>query len=272
MQKIKIIASIIMVKNRKFFFDAVILACFIIIATVVTVVFKTNFLTSTVLFFVFPSLYLSYRDSGIIKKSAFFSLLFTVPLTTFLDYMAVLDRSWFVPNTVFGSRLFGVVPYEDYIWAFFFVYLIVLFYEYFLDHGEKRDRLQKNIIYMILLFNSLLAVFFLLLKTDQDLLHVEYFYLKGGIVVAVIPLVLVLLFFPELWKKCFTTVIYFSPLFLSFELSGLYANQWEFNEGKFVGLVGISRLRFPVEELFFWIILGSVWILSYYEYFADDRK
>jgi len=186
--------------------------------------------------------------------------------------MAVLDKSWYVPNTVFGSRLFGIIPYEDYIWAFFFVYLIVVFYEYFLDNGIRGDRLSKKVLYMILLFNFLLFIFFLILKVDPDLLHVEYFYLKGGIIVALTPLLLVFSFFPALLKKCFATVAYFSPLFLSFELSGLHANQWEFNEGKFVGFVGISGLRFPIEELVFWIILGSVWILSYYEYFADDRN
>lgn len=125
---------------------------------------------------------------------------------------------------------------------------------------------------MTSLFCLLLAIFPLFLKINSDLLHVEYFYLKTGIVVALIPLVFVLTFFPVLWKKCFATVIYFSPLFIAFELSGLYANQWEFNEGKFIDLVGISGLRFPIEELAFWIILGPVWILSYYEYFADDRR
>lgn len=261
-----------MARNRKYYFDALVLAVFMMVASLVTIVFKTSFLVSTVLFFTLPSLYLSYRDGAVVKKSAIFSLLFIIPLTTFLDYMAVLDRSWFVPNTVFGSRLFGVVPYEDFIWAFFFVYLIVVFYEYFLDHGKKGDKLPKRIVAMILLFNSLLAIFFLILKINPDMLHVEYFYLKGGIVVAITPIVLVLYFFPALWKKCFNTVAYFSPLFLCFELSGLYANQWQFNEGRFVGLVGIPRLRFPIEELVFWIILGSVWILSYYEYFADDRS
>lgn len=253
-------------------FDAIALAAFAIIASVVTVAFRTNFLISTILFFALPSFYLSHRARGVVKKSILFSLLFTLPLTTFLDYMAVLDKSWFVPNTVFGSRLFGIIPYEDYIWAFFFVYLIVVFYEYFLDHGIRGDRLPKKIVYMILLFNSLLAIFFIVLKVNPGLLHIEYFYLKGGIIVALTPLLLVFSFFPALLKKCFATVAYFSPLFLSFELSGLYANQWEFNEGKFVGLVGISGLRFPIEELVFWIILGSVWILSYYEYFADDRN
>jgi len=261
-----------MARSGKCSFDLIILAFFVVLASFTTVLFRTNFLISTLLFFGLPAFYLSYRRKGLVKKSALFSLLFTIPLTTFLDYMAVLDRSWFVPVTVFGSRLFGVVPYEDFIWAFFFVYLIVIFYEYFLDHGEEKDRLPKNIVYMVLLFNSLLAIFFLILGINPEMLHIEFFYLKGGIVVALTPLILVLSFFPALRKKCFATVAYFSPLFLFFELSGLYANQWEFNEGKFVGLVGISRLRFPIEELVFWIILGSVWILSYYEYFADDRN
>lgn len=261
-----------MARSRKYFIDAVILAFLLIFAFIITFVFKTNFLVSTILFFVFPSIYLSARDRGVIRKSAIYSLLFTVPLTTFLDYMAVLDRSWFVPETIFNSRLFGVVPYEDFIWAFFFVYLIIVFYEYFLDYGKKKDRLPKSVLPMVLIFNILLVVFFIILKINPDLLHVEYFYLKGGIIVALFPLMLVFAFFPLLLKKCFVTTIYFSPLFLSFELAGLYAGQWEFNEGKFIGMVGISKLLFPVEELVFWIILGSVWILSYYEYFADDRK
>jgi len=48
---------------------------------------------------------------------------------------------------------------------------------------------------------------------------------------------------------------------------------WEFpSEGKFIGWVSFLGASFPLEELFFWIILGAPATLSWFVLFGEERK
>jgi hypothetical protein len=78
-------------------------------------------------------------------------------------------------------------------------------------------------------------------------------------------------FFPRLFSKYVKAISYFFALFILLELTGVHLNQWVF-PGEFIGWVELFGIKFPFEEFFFFIILGSAVILSYYEVFADDRK
>ncbi len=113
--------------------DIFLLIFFPIISVSLSLFLKTNFLTSTLLFFGLPSLWLSIRTPKQIKKTFLFALIFSIPLGIFIDYIATVDDSWFVPLTIFPFRLFNIVPIEDLLWGFFLVYSIVIFYEHFLD-------------------------------------------------------------------------------------------------------------------------------------------
>ena len=154
-------------------------------------------------------------------------------------------------------------------YMFFF---IIMFYEYFLDFGKGEDRLAKNIKYFTVILLSLLILFFLFLFVSPELLHIKYFYLKAGIVLALFPLVAFLSFFPKFWAKYLKIGIYFLGLSLLFELVGLQTNQWAFPGHNFIGFIEIFGLKIPFEEFLFWITLGVPWILSYYEFFADDKR
>lgn len=252
--------------------DIALMIVFPIVAAVLTLIFKFNFLISTLLFFALPSFYLSLRKPGIVPKSLIFTAIFSIPLAVVVDYLAVLDRAWLVPTTIFNFRFFGIVPLEDFVWGFLYVFFIIIFYEYFIDFGEKEDTLSKNTKYLIVILLILLILFFFVLFVSPQLLHIEYFYLKAGIILALLPLIAFLSFFPKLWTKYLKIGIYFLGLSLLFELVGLHTNQWTFPGHNFIGFIEIFGLRIPFEEFLFWIVLGVPWILSYYEFFADDKK
>lgn len=116
--------------------DVIILSLSPIIAALVSVLLKTNFLISTFLFLGIPSLYLSIRTKKAIGRAAIFALLF-ITVGSILDHLAVINSIWFVP-TIFPFRIFGTVPAEDYVWAFMLVYLIIIYYEHFLDKGKHK--------------------------------------------------------------------------------------------------------------------------------------
>src|SRR3989344_3323013 len=135
--------------------DVILIILFPVLATLLTLIFKTNFLISTLLFFGVPSLYLSFRRPGIVLKSLIFTAIFSIPFSILVDYLAGMDKSWFVPSTIFSSRFLGVIPIEDFIWGFLWVFFTVMFYEYFLDRGKEKDHISQNIKYLVVLLLSL---------------------------------------------------------------------------------------------------------------------
>ena len=259
-------------KTKKYKLDIFLMIAFPILATVLTIVCETNFLESILLFFVLPSVYLSFRRPALVLKSLIFTTIFSLPLGIMIDYLAIMDNSWFVPFTVFDVRFMGVIPIEDFIWVYFWVYFIIMFYEYFLDHGKRSDRISSKFKYLIALLTSVSIVFASCFFVAPDLLSIEYFYLKGGIIVAIIPLIIIFFLNSNLFIKYIKIGTYFAIMSLMFELVGLHNDQWVFTGNNFIGFIEFLGHRFPLEEFTFWILLGSIWVLSYYEIFADDTK
>lgn len=242
-----------------------------IFATFVSLTFKTNFLISTLLFFGIPAIYLSWRNTHAIKKSFLFSSIIGIFGAFVIDYFATVGGFWFVPKTVFPLRLLGVVPIEDLIWGFLLVYGIVMFYEHFLDKG-KHNLKDTNLKYLIISLIFIFITFFLIYLFKPFLLVIPYFYIKAGIIIILFPIISFLSFFPKLISKFIKAGTYFFIQGILFELTGLTLNQWNFDGTNFIGWVQILNLKFPLEEFVFWMVLFSTCVLSYYEFFDDDRK
>ena len=171
----------------------------------------------------------------------------------------------------FWFSFFRDIPIEDLIWGFLLVYSVIIFYEHFLDKG-KHNLVDKRLKYFILPIITLLLIFFLLYFFNPNLLRLNYAYLWMGIILIFIPSITFLSFFPKLLSKYVKTGSYFFVLAFIFELTALQLNQWTFPGTHFIGWVQIAGHAFPFEEFFFWFVLVAIAILSYYEFFDDDRK
>ena len=251
--------------------DILLLILFPIVSVIISLAINASFLVSTLLFFGLPALWLSYRTSKMIKRTAIFSLIFSVPLTLILDYLAVLDKSWFVPTTLFPFRVLGTIPVEDFIWGFLLVYSIIIFYEHFLDKG-KHNLIDKRMKYLVLGLIILLIIFFMLLIFNPEFLFIKYAYLWLGIIFLLLPSITFLTYFSKLLSKYIKTTSYFFILSFLFEITGLQLDQWRFTGDHFIGWIEFMGYRFPFEEFFFYFGLIAIGILSYYEFFDDDRK
>ncbi len=251
--------------------DIIFLILFPIISVATALTLRTNFLETTLLFFGLPSLWLSLRTLGQVAKTFLFSLFLSVPLGIVVDYIATIDQAWHVPNSVFLIRLFGIIPIEDIIYAFFLVYSIVIFYEHFLDKG-KHELVDKRMKYMAWPLITLVMVFLITLFTKPEMLVIPYAYFWLGTAIFLIPAVTFLSFFPRLISKYIKTASYFFLLALMFELTGLELQLWTFPGTHFIGWVDLFGYKFPFEEFFFWFVMSAIAILSYYEFFDDNRK
>ncbi|HBV01037.1 MAG TPA: hypothetical protein DEF00_01420 [Candidatus Taylorbacteria bacterium] len=246
-----------------------------IAASFLSFLFNAGVLLSTALFFGVPALYLSYRCKKHIAKAALFSLLVTVPVATIVDYIMEHTRGWRLPSSVFGSfRLFGYVTIEQYIWLFLYVYLVVMFYEAFLESPHRAgDRRHPRLKWLFIALAAPLGVFLAVLAVNHSLLAIDYFYLKFGVLMIAAPVIFLVFRLPALLGRILKAGAYFFFLSLIYEVTALALRQWEFPaENQFIGMISVFGMRFPFEEFFFWILLGAVAALAYYEFFDDDRQ
>ena len=251
--------------------DIIVLLLLPIFATVVSFITQTNLMGSNILFFLLPSLYLSIRAPRFILKSLKFSsltLIFTFPL----NYAAHISKQWVVEKSIFPIEI-GYTSLETVIWIVLYVYLVVMFYQHFLDKHvatRKTSETRKRNLFALYLFMAFMGVLLSILYPFVT--DLGYYYLLGGVLFVLIPVFFVELRFPQFITKFFKAGAYFFILTLLYELTALRLGWWHFPvDGKFIGWVTIFGLQFPLEEFIFWIMLGAMSFLSYFEYY-DDLK
>lgn len=107
-----------------------------LVASCISFLFHFNIFYSTLVFLAIPSIFLSFLLPKMVKKVLFFSIFSTIPFSIIIDYLAHFNKQWLVLNNTFPKFL-GYVAIEDVIWVVFFVYFVVMFYEYFVDFSKK---------------------------------------------------------------------------------------------------------------------------------------
>jgi hypothetical protein len=88
----------------------------------------------------------------------------------------------------------------------------------------------------------------------------------------IIPIVLELVFHRRLIAKFFYLGAYFFFFTFLHAITAFGSGQYEFLGDQFIGWIVIMGLRFPIEDIVFWVILFSMGIITYYEFFDDDEK
>lgn len=244
-----------------------------IIATLITVYFQTSFLVSIILYFVLPSLYLTIRDPRFIKKIGII-ILASIPFTVIIDYFATRDGSW-LDSTIFPFRVLNGFAFEDFIWVAAWFMYIISFYEYFIDQprNAKDAPLNRNFPKLLIGWYGSLAIFAVLYLLVEKYLYIPYFYLFFTFVLGIFPTALILIKRPKFIHKFFLISAYFFAINMLHEWSAFMAKQWVFPGTNFIGWITLKGgFSFPIEEFVLWMMLGAVYLISYYEFFVDDTK
>lgn len=239
---------------------------------VLSQVFRLNFITNLVLYYVLPAIALMYlTNRATILKAALFALVSGVLIGLALDYIFTFSGSWWVNDTIFNFRFLNIVPAEDILWGFLNIFLVVLFYEVFLEMDRNQNRNPKQ-HYMWALALITLTIFSLAYVFDPQLLNIPHFYIYGGITLLIIPSIIFFIRFKKPVKKIFITALYFFYLSLLFELGAVNLGHWGFYADNYLMTMTLGNIRVPFEELFFYVTILASSMLVYYEYFFDDRK
>lgn len=242
-----------------------------IFATYTTLVMELNYFWAILVFFGPSAVWFSLRTPRMFFRTALFSAIVTPPFAIIANYLAVNDGAWYVPTTIFPFRILELLPFEDIIILFLIIHGAIITYEHFLDKGKHRlidEKIKYFIWPMIIVFILFFMAFFL----SPELLKIKYAYAWCGIIFGIPPILSTLWFFPRLMSKYIKIGSYYIILLFLFEFTGITLNHWVFEGQNYIGWVPFLGYRIPLEELLFWIIISVVAILSYYEFFDDDRK
>ena len=235
-----------------------------------SLVLKLNLIGSILVFYFIPSLFLSIRIKAEIGKASIFSLL-GIPAYILIETVGNVSNAWTVP-TLFPFKLFGS-SIEGALWGFFAIYLAVMFYEYFIDHHITKKLYGKNFKYFMILVLALFSIFILSLFGFPNFLRIPYAYSIIGLVFILIPILLELFSHHKFFTKFFIAAAYFFYFNFIYEITALTLRWGYFPvNGQFIGWIDLFGLMFPFEELFFFIMISVMAILSLFEFFDEDHK
>ncbi|MBI3036072.1 hypothetical protein HYY71_07170 [Candidatus Woesearchaeota archaeon] len=255
-------------------FDKIQAAFFLypIFASLLSFYFKANAFFSILVFLALPSLVLSFLNKNLIKKSALFSAVLGIPLTIITDYLAETSGGWLFPESAFTFRLFGAVTIDGLVFGYLYVYFIIMYYEYFVNRKQKDELFYPNLKYLAIGCLTLFTLFLLIFIYNPLILKINYIYLKMGMILIILPVCAILLMRPNLVAKFFKAGLYFFWFSLIYEITALKLGQWTFPGKQYLGLISLFGVKFPLEELFFWIMLGAVSVISFYELFDNNKN
>ena len=223
-----------------------------------------------VIFTIPQIIYLGLRHSKNWKKIIVSTLVFGGIFGFLLDFLAEYNKAWSVVSLVFPYKILNVDPIDNVLGYMLMTALTVTFYEHFIDR-EKDHNISHNLKYAI--WPGIVEIFLLVIifYNRPSILLFRYPYFLMGCV-AIIPTIILSFRHPSLIKKMATTAIYFFFFYLTFELFAVAYHYWIYVGNNYIGWVDLFGLRFPFEELFFWIMFYAASLVAYYEIFIDDEK
>lgn len=256
-----------MIKDKKN--DLFIIYSFVIIATIISFLFRVNYLVSIITFTIPPISFLLYRLRKDDKRFILESILWAIPASIIIDLLGHLNKAW-EESTLFESRFLGLMPYEGLLWGFFYVLLIILFYEYFFDRS-KIHRFLKRSYYFFSLIILLAFITIILALNYRSLLEVQYFY---AIIIVLFSLlnILILKKFKTLRLKSLLATFFLMPFYFMWEVIALELGLWTFEKGNHVLYLNFpSGYSIPLEEVA-WFTVVTMAVILIHELFMDNRK
>jgi len=223
------------------------LLCSIVLSISITLIFQTGLMASTFLFFGIPAIVLSVYAKKQLLNIFLISLIISLPMSLIIDYIGTINQQWLLTETASRTRILGVVYVEMFLWGFLSVFTIILYYSIFISRVNQIN--FNRIIWPFLI----IALFFLSIQYIlPDLLLFDYAYLVIGIFFSAIPFTIWLLS-GKRSMSVFRTIPIFFLLGFSFEIAAVYNELWSY-PGKYLWVLSLGKVNFPLEELLFWNI------------------
>ena len=225
-------------------------------------------LALNVAWFLLPAAYLSLHAKKNFSK--IFLATFLIGILAFsLDIILLHNNAWTPYRSDFSFRIFGVPP-EEMLWFFFHIFYIIVWYEHFID-DERLASTSKQLPRLAIFSIACFALVLTAVYSFPDMVRIRYAY---GVfaALAMVPVVVYLcLWRTVLLKKLLPLTAFFFFFGFAMEIRAVQLGFWSFpNTENYLGMITLFGATFPMEEIAFWMTLGPVVAIAYYELFADD--
>lgn len=250
--------------------DILVLVLINIFAIIVSFLFNTSFLASTLLFLGLPSLYLCIKEKKSLIKVLIAAASFGLLFGFCFDFIAELNNAWSWNGNLLFGKIAGVVQADVMVWFFLWILHVFIFYEHFIDRKKLRSLISQRGKWSFVVGLICVSIVLLLNNYFPDILIGHKAYLALCLV-AVIPFVIIIIKKPNIIWHSVHIIPYFLFVYLAHEITALKLSQWAFN-GDYIGWVNMFNISFPIEEMFFWIILSSLVGAVYYELVYDNSR
>jgi hypothetical protein len=219
-------------------------------------------------FSLLPAFYLCFRRKKNWNKIIVSVIVFGGIFGFLCDFYSEYTKAWHVVPLVIPYRILGVSSLDDILGFMMMTFLTVVFYEHFVEH-ERNKHISKNLDKAILPGIFAIIVLLLIYFLNPNLLQLQYPYFYMGIA-AILPALFLAYNKPQFIKNMAETAIYFFFFYLIFEIFAVSYGYWIYPSNSYIGWINLLWIRFPFEELFFWMMFYAASLVSYYELFVDE--
>jgi len=228
--------------------------------------FRPTYLISILIVLLPPSLinFLWLKSSRF--KVFIFSLVTTLLFAPPVELSARLANVWDVQSVL--PRVFGLLPIENLVFAFFNFFWVLSFYEYFIDH-DRSAKISKGIKYLVMLYCFLFILIFNLFFINQSLIALNYHLL--AVIILLIPGIIIFSIKPKILKKVWLPTIFFAYIFFIYELISLLVGSWWW-PGDYLLPLNLLGHTFPLDDVVIWYFLSTPVLIGGYEFFVDDSR
>lgn len=240
------------------------------LSALTTVIFETNYLLHTLIITIPSILFLfSKMDSKYRKQYIVEAIAISIPISIVINVVAIINKSWYT-TTILPWKFLNLMPYEDFLWGFFFLLIILAFYSYFFDkHKTYNSEVFKSP--WVITYYLLLIVFLIVFNLNPNLLVLNFYYFW----LLLFTLIVVVIFtLPQkrILAKSIVSTLYLLPAFIIWEITALEIKIWGFEIGQHIQYISLfSKYTIPIEELIWFIIVVMSGIVLH-EYFIDNKK
>lgn len=233
--------------------------------------FKPGNIVLGFLYLGIPSFYLLWRKKENYQKILWGLLILGAIFGSVFDFVGTVNHAWTVKRIVMPMWVISGWPLENVIGYLWMTLFILVFYEHFLN---KHNHLRLSKTHSRLFVTSLiiLGLIFSLNFFSPESLKFSHFYLITGLLAVSFPIIFSA-YNPKIIGRFTTLAFFFFFVWLLLEMVGVKNQNWLFpSSGEFIGSVSLLGSNFPFEEVLFWFMWYPAVVVSYYEYFIDDRK
>jgi len=148
--------------NKNLRTDFLIIVAIVLAFIPTIIIFEVRFITSTILFFAVPSVYLLIRKPKQIKRLVA-SVVAGIVMAFSVDFLAEFNGAWSAvkEQLFFSYKVFSVIPIDFLIWYVLWIFLTVVYYEHFFEN-DRSNKISKNFKKALLVFSSVLVLIILI--------------------------------------------------------------------------------------------------------------